>query len=1094
MRAKMLRGGIALLLAVPLVWLVVATGANDGARVAAAEPGGAPPPGSGTVETAGFVRVLDGYHMDATINGTRVLVRLTGVTTPQGNTTCGRESAQLLGMLSRGGLVLEEDPTVAFDDLKYRVYHARTKDGRSVSQELVRAGLAAVEPTVGDPRFQYAGDEAAARAAGRGCLWSGNAAALTPSRPAPSGKPPARTAAAAATTLPMGFTQEVVAAGLDTPVGIAFTPDGRIFVAEKAGGVRVVKNGAVLPQQVIGLYDRVNDYSDHGLLGIAVDPDFASNGYLYLLFTYENNIGDYNGKKTARLARYTVVGDTASVATEAVLLGSKVGPGCAAFYAADPHADCLVSDNPSHSIGTVRFAADKTLFVSVGDGASFDTVDNDALRVQDTRKLAGKLLRIDRAGKGLPANPFWDGNADHGQSKVWALGLRNPFRFALKPGTDTPFIGDVGWVTWEEINVGVRGANYGWPCYEGEYRQDGYASYAVCQSLYAQGPGAVRTGIRTWNHNQWPFNPTSASIGGTFYTGTTFPQQYRGAYFFSDYAQSTISWLTVGPDNIVTSGPTQFATDADGPVAFEMGPDGNMYYVAINAMEVRRLRYGGALVAQARCVPIRNTTPSAVGGAVPLTVECDSAGTTDPSGGTLTYRWDFEDGTPIVTGAIVRHTYSQAGDYTVKLTATSTSGNSGTAETYVKAGTLPPTVTITAPNASLTYRVGDVITYTGSATDARDGTLPPDKLWWQVIVHHCVPAANGTSGCHTHYLTNSTGTTGSFTVPDHDGDDTYIEIQLTSENSAYIQGTASVKLQPVKVPLTITTNPPGFQFIYSGTTYTAPKTFPVVPGAQRTVEVVPAQNNHTFSNWSDGGAAQHTLTMGNSATTLTANFTPIGPVARASVNTTSGNVPLSVAFSSAGSTGMGLQYQWDFGDGTNSTQPNPMHTYTTPGTYRATLTVKDSQNRTATAMAMPVMVRPTISAVSPNIGNPSGGERIRINGTGFANGATVSFGGVAARVTNVNGTTITVIAPDHASGVVDVVVTVNGQSATLTRGYTYRAVNVVPPRRADSTAEGNPNPLVPPRQAPSDFNPAPPPRPVPEGTPEPAPLPLPPMR
>jgi hypothetical protein len=276
------------------------------------------------------------------------------------------------------------------------------------------------------------------------------------------------------------------------PTSFAFfpAPDTRILIAEKSGIVRIVKNGALLPTPFIDLSDRVNDYWDRGLLGIAVDPNFPTNPHVFLLYTYENDAGEYEGPKTARLTRVTVSGDTASPASEVVILGTVVGRSCHDFAAG---ADCIPSDGTSHTVGAVKFASDGTIFVTTGDGADFNTVNTNALRSLDLNSLAGKILRITRTGQGLSTNPYWTGDASQIRSKIWGAGVRNAFRMNLKPGTLTPYLGDVGWSTREEINVVPSGANLGWPCYEGSIQQAGYAPYPTCQTLY--GPGGTPSSL-----------------------------------------------------------------------------------------------------------------------------------------------------------------------------------------------------------------------------------------------------------------------------------------------------------------------------------------------------------------------------------------------------------------------------------------------------------------------------------------------------------------------------------------------------------------------------------------------------------------------
>ena len=301
---------------------------------------------------------------------------------------------------------------------------------------------------------------------------------------------------AGAQSLPPNFIEDIVASNLDFPIAFTALPDGRLLIAQKDGVVRLVKNGVLQPVPFIDLSAKVNDYWDRGLLGIAADPSFATNSFVYLYYVFEHNASDYSGPKTARLTRVTAVGDTANPSSEVVLLGSLSGPSCAGFPAG---SDCIPADSPSHNGGTIRFASDNTMYVTTGDGASFAVVDDLALRAQDLTSLAGKVLHITRTGAGISTNPFWTGNAANVQSKIWAHGLRNPFRMSLQPGTNQVFLGDVGWSAYEEVNVAIRGANLGWPCYEGLVHQGGYEGKPTCQTLYAAGPsgGADAAHART---------------------------------------------------------------------------------------------------------------------------------------------------------------------------------------------------------------------------------------------------------------------------------------------------------------------------------------------------------------------------------------------------------------------------------------------------------------------------------------------------------------------------------------------------------------------------------------------------------------------
>ncbi|MEM8601654.1 MAG: PQQ-dependent sugar dehydrogenase, partial [Bacteroidota bacterium] len=352
--------------------------------------------------------------------------------------------------------------------------------------------------------------------------------------------------------LPPGFYRENAASGafFDTPVDLAFAPDGRLFVAEKAGRVFVVENGVKLDTPFLDLSAEVLDHHDRGLLGLALDPAFAQNGYVYLVYVVDPAGGTGVGEDAerfdafARVTRYTGSAadpNRADPATRRVLLGDTFEAGIPACFL-------------SHTIGTVAFGSDGTLLVGTGDAASYQepdtgglypecfgagrfaaTEDLGAYRSQHLGSLAGKILRLDPAtGLGLPSNPFWTGDGTDPASKVWAYGLRNPFRFAVETGTGsadpaeanpgTLHIGDVGWYEWEELNVARGGENFGWPCYEGPERHSWYEQLAappgiVCTEVSQTAPAAQ------WSHrdpalSSLPNLESRSIIGGAIYEGS----------------------------------------------------------------------------------------------------------------------------------------------------------------------------------------------------------------------------------------------------------------------------------------------------------------------------------------------------------------------------------------------------------------------------------------------------------------------------------------------------------------------------------------------------------------------------------------------
>src|SRR5437764_4281670 len=236
------------------------------------------------------------------------------------------------------------------------------------------------------------------------------------------------------TTLPAGFTESLVAGGLHQPSAMAFAPDGRLFVLEQTGAVRVVKNGSLLPTPFLTL--TVDSSGERGLLGIAFDPNFTADHFLYLYHTVPGSPA-HN-----RISRFTAAGDSAVPGSEVVIADL------------DP-----LSTATNHNGGGMHFGPDGKLYVGVGENAN-------GANAQTLTNRLGKMLRLNPDGSIPTDNPFFT-TATGANRSIWAYGLRNPFTFDFQPGTGRLFINDVGESTWEEVDVGRAGANYGWPQTEG---------------------------------------------------------------------------------------------------------------------------------------------------------------------------------------------------------------------------------------------------------------------------------------------------------------------------------------------------------------------------------------------------------------------------------------------------------------------------------------------------------------------------------------------------------------------------------------------------------------------------------------------------
>jgi len=388
------------------------------------------------------------------------------------------------------------------------------------------------------------------------------------------------------TALPKGFVQSVVVRGLRLPTDFTVLSDGRMLIAQKDGLVRIVRDGKVLSRPFLDLRARVATERFRGIVGIEAAPDLEASGHVYVLYVQRVPPAGESGElqpATARLIRVTAQGDAAARGSERVILGAAGGAHSCADLPVT--ADCLTAD-VDHVGAGIEFASDGTLFVSTGDGGGKDDqIEPTAVRAQDVNALGGKVLHITPDGRGVMTNPFWNGDPEANRSKVWATGLRNPFRITLRGVSQTPYVGDVGSKSYEEIDAVPRGANLGWPCYEGTVRHEPYVDTPVCKHLYGRGSAAVREPSLAMGRDE-----ARSVTGGVFYSGDRFPSAYRGAYIFGDWELSTLHVVRLDDTGKPLDRPAPFAEPTAGPVKLVIAA-GDLYYLALNAGEVRRIRY-----------------------------------------------------------------------------------------------------------------------------------------------------------------------------------------------------------------------------------------------------------------------------------------------------------------------------------------------------------------------------------------------------------------------------------------------------------------------------------------------------------------------
>ena len=367
----------------------------------------------------------------------------------------------------------------------------------------------------------------------------------------------ARSAAGAA-TLPPGFEQKRVASDISKPTTMAFAPDGRLFVAEQTGRLRVInRRDDLVARPFIDLSRIVASGGERGLLGVAFDPNFRDNQYVYLYFTR-------NATATQpvhnRIVRFTADGNEAVPGSGKLIL----------------RLNNLSEDKLNHNGGALHFGEEGKLYVAVGENAN-------PKNAQSFKNLLGKMLRINKNGSIPKDNPFYDREGVKGKNKaIWARGLRNPYTFAVRPGEGTIFINDVGQQTWEEINRGVAGANYGWPYYEGSERFEDSppppAGFQHRKPIYSYRQDNTRPGGEC------------AITGGTFYNPQTvqFPARYVGDYFFADFCAGWIRTYDPGTQTV-----SNFAKGASLPVDLKVDHAGRLYYLERGSGSVYRVEHPG---------------------------------------------------------------------------------------------------------------------------------------------------------------------------------------------------------------------------------------------------------------------------------------------------------------------------------------------------------------------------------------------------------------------------------------------------------------------------------------------------------------------
>lgn len=619
-------------------------------------------------------------------------------------------------------------------------------------------------------------------------------------------------AAPAGIAVPPGDFQTslVVGDGLNGPSGFDIAPDGRIFVLERSGTIKIIKNGQLLPTPFADLPSE--DTGDRGLIGIAFDPEFGvSNHHVYFYYTGKDLLN--------HLVRFSAAEDVGT----------------------DGPFELFRTSSPSqllHVGGSIRFGPDGKLYFAVGDNGNGPLA-------QELNNPHGKILRINKDGS-IPAdNPF--ANQPGKLGAIWAYGFRNPWRFQFDSVTGLLYGGDVGNFSWEEVNHIVKGANYGWPLHEG-----------MCMS----GCNGYVDPIFTYAHDG-----SAAVTGGPVYRGDMFPAEYRGDLFFGDYAAAGGFIKTADLDsNGSITAVHEFDNQAGSVVDLKVAPDGSLYYITYYPGAMYRITYNST-----SHLPVAKASADVTKGVEPLTVHFSSAGSQDPDGDPVTYRWTFGDGT-ISTEENPTKTYNAKGAYTARLMV-SAGGEEINAQPIVIQVGLTPELTVSAPTEGQLYRAGDTITYNAFARDGAGFDLDDGDIKTEVRLHH---------GTHFHpFVGPLSGRASSFTIP-RTGEasaDTSYEVKVTATDENGLSTSKIVNVFPRKSQLSMATSPPGLGLLVDGVPVSTPRTVTGVEGFQRDLSapssaVAPDGTALQFAGWSDGRSIRHVITTPEDDTTYTATYQP----------------------------------------------------------------------------------------------------------------------------------------------------------------------------------------------------------------------------
>jgi glucose/arabinose dehydrogenase len=699
-------------------------------------------------------------------------------------------------------------------------------------------------------------------------------------------------------TLPTGFTESAIAEGLVNATAMEMAPNGDLWVLEQGGAVKRFRPGITTADTVgtvanLGLRTE----GERGLLGIAFHPDYTTNKLVFLYYTTSDAPNPHN-----RVSRFQVNDSNASNYT---FVDNPANP---AIYDEIVILDLdPLSGATNHNGGAIHFGPDGKLYIAVGDNAN-------TANAQSLSTRHGKILRINPNGT-IPAdNPTAfagvSGTTSGVNRAVWALGLRNPFTFTFDPASGGMFINDVGQGTWEEVNVGGAGRNYGWPATEGDFDPAAFPAFTRPRYTYSHGGGTFQG---------------FAITGGAFYNPTTnqFPASYAGDYFFADYVNG---WINV--INADGTGQRRFATGAGGVVDLKVTDDGSLLYLSRANSRVFEVTFTGNQAPGITDQPDSATVTAGLN----ATFSVAASGTAP-----LSYQWQMLNGSTWgnlsngsgVSGAttatltLAAVDMADAGQYRVVVTNAFGSATSNPATLTVTANQ-PPSLTlfVTSGLTGGRFVAGQAISFRSAATDPEDGGLLASAFTWKVeyitsiesgnpAIRPFVPEVNG-----RRKGTFTPAVTGPYTLTD-----VAYRITVRVRDSLGLTTTETLDILPHIANITLQTTPSGLGLTLDGQPVSGGTTVESVVGFRRVLGAPVTQPaggfTQTFRLWSDGGAATHAIRTPAADTTYTARY---DFVARVNFQPAGSPIPPNYLADSGAvfaNRGNGFVYGWD-GDISNT--------------------------------------------------------------------------------------------------------------------------------------------------------------------------------